>query len=63
MSRTVKSRVRKLEAQQQAGARTHVIWAEDDAERERQVAELKASGKYRDGDEVIAVGWMSDGEA
>jgi hypothetical protein len=40
-----------------------MIFGEDDADAERQLAALRASGKYQDGDHVVHIRWMTESQA
>ena len=55
MTRVLKGRLRKLEAQHKPEVRRHVIRAIGEADAERQFEALKASGAYREGDEVLRI--------
>jgi hypothetical protein len=40
-----------------------MIFGADDAEAERQLAALKLSGTYQDGDPVVRLRWMTESQA
>ncbi len=60
MSRATKARLQKLEAIRSPGARTHVVVGGDEAAAERQIAALKASGQYREGDFILRLPWLEE---
>ena len=53
MTRVLKGRLRKLEAQHKPAKRRHFIRAIGEADAERKLAALKASPEYQEGDEVL----------
>ena len=72
MSRSLTKRVRRLEAEHLGAPceavrdrkqRSHMIFGADDAEAERQLAALKLSGTYQDGDPVVRLRWMTESQA
>ena len=60
MSRSLGCRLRKLEAIRGPTPRTHVVVGEDAAAAERQIADLKASGQYREGDFILRLPWLEE---
>ncbi len=60
MSRSLGRRLKKLEAIRGPTPRTHVVVGEDEAAAERQIADLKASGQYREGDFVLRLPWLEE---
>ncbi len=59
MSRALSKRVRKLEAQHSRKKGCHVVVGDDEAA-ERQLAALKASGEYQDGDQILRLPWLEE---
>ncbi len=55
MSRGVRSRLQKLEAEHRAKPRRHVLRGIGAADAERQLEALKASGEYQEGDDVLLI--------
>ena len=55
MSRGLKGRLRNLEEKHKPAKRRHVIRAIGEADAERKLEALKASDKYREGDEVLQI--------
>ena len=53
MSRSLERRLKKLEAIRSPGPRTHIVVGENEAAAERRIADLKASGQYREGDFIL----------
>ena len=60
MTRVLKGRLRKLEAQHKPEVRRHFIRAIGEADAERKLAALKASPEYQEGDHVFRLRWVSE---
>ena len=55
MSRNIEGRLRKLEAEHKPKPRQHVIRGFSEAEVEQKLEALKASGEFREGDDVLKI--------
>ena len=63
MSRTVERRLRKLEGQRHGRPRPILVFGMSRADAKRQLAALRASGRYQDGDHVVRIRWMAESQA
>ena len=63
VSRSLKTRLDRLEAAQKRKMRLHVLYGEDDADVERQLAAIKAAGEYQEGDRIFRLRWMTKEQA
>ena len=63
VSRSLKTRLDRLEAAQRRKMRLHVLYGEDDADAERQLEAIKAAGEYQEGDRIFRLRWMTKEQA
>ena len=63
MSHNVARRLRKLEGPRHGRPRPILVFGMSWADAKRQLAALRASGKYQDGDHVVHIRWMTESQA
>ena len=64
MTSRIEQRLRKLEAETNGPPRVRIVWSDtsDEAEWDRQIAEMIDSGEASPSDEFMRVGWLAPQE-